>query len=102
MTQRCLFECLCTDIRVKNWRYDAAGDLGPNKLGSRPFGWFDVVIGANSTIAYEMAMVAHEQGYENMLQLHFDTISMSSSVNQSRFLTADSCKVTNLTYLNIF
>lgn len=77
----------------QNWRYDAAGDLGPTKLGSRPFGWLDVVVGENSTVAYEMAMVAHERGYESMLQLHLDSISMSSSVNQSRFLLADSCRV---------
>ena len=77
---------------LQNWHYD--GDLGPSKLASRPFGWFAVLIGGNSNMTYDMAMVAHELGYKTMLQVHhLDTVSMSSSVNQSRFLYADSCKV---------
>lgn len=38
-------------------------------------------------------MVAHEQGYDNILQLHIDQLSILSSVNQSRFLAAESCRV---------
>ncbi|KAF8320822.1 hypothetical protein DL93DRAFT_2163795 [Clavulina sp. PMI_390] len=77
----------------KNWRYDALGDLGPNKLNSRPFGWLDATIGPNSTITYDMAMVAHERGYDNMLQVHLDSLIIASSVNQARFLAADLCRV---------
>lgn len=78
---------------LQNWRYDATGDLGPAKVSSRPFGWLDVLIGANSRIAYDVPMVASDKGYESLLQLHFDSIKMFSSVNQSHFLAADSCKV---------
>jgi hypothetical protein len=90
---QCCVQYDVESLHLQNWRYDDAGDLGPAKLASRPFGWFDVVIGANSTLTYDMAMVAHELGYDTMLEVHLDTISISSSVNQSRFLHADSCRV---------
>ncbi|KAF8325178.1 uncharacterized protein EI90DRAFT_3157032 [Cantharellus anzutake] len=77
----------------KNWRYDVLGDLGPSKRSSRPFGWLDVKIGADSTVNYVMSMVASESGYDNFLQIHADKLTVISSVNQSRFLFAESCRI---------
>lgn len=59
----------------------------------RKYGWVDVHIGPNSSFRYISPIVADLNGYDTMLELHFDTIAASSSVNYRDFLTAKSCRV---------
>ncbi|KAI9672470.1 MAG: hypothetical protein M1817_003236 [Caeruleum heppii] len=47
----------------------------------RPFGWFDLKIGANSSISYRMDMVAHAFGYRSSIDLDVTSTEMSTSVN---------------------
>jgi hypothetical protein len=52
--------------------------LGPDV---RPFGWFSVSVSPNSSITYNMDMVAREQGYHNDLELDLKGTKMTTSVN---------------------
>ena len=47
----------------------------------RPMGWLDTKIDADSTVAYDMAMVSGEGGYSNSLTIDCRSIEISSSVN---------------------
>ena len=85
----------CCSPFPQNWRYDVLGDLGPAKRSSRPFGWLDVKIGADSTVNYVMSMVASESGYDNFLQVHADNLTVFSSANQAKFLFSESCRVSD-------
>jgi hypothetical protein len=54
--------------------------LGPDV---RPFGWLAVSVSANSTITYNMDMVARKQGYHNNLELTLKGTTMNTSVNHA-------------------
>lgn len=47
----------------------------------RQYGWLDVKIAANSTVSYQMDMVAGPAGYSNSLALDFTKTEISSSIN---------------------
>ncbi|KAI9746228.1 MAG: hypothetical protein M1818_000909 [Claussenomyces sp. TS43310] len=47
----------------------------------RPFGWLDVKVAANSTISYDMDMVANLNGYSTKLELDFPQVEITTSVN---------------------
>ncbi|KAI6641361.1 hypothetical protein MCOR14_002982 [Pyricularia oryzae] len=91
----------------KNWRWkgqDALGDArrslaGKPKAGlrskkkeaattvrQRPYGWLDVKIAANATIAFEMDMVAGDTGYSMDLRVDLPAAEISTSVNHQLLL----------------
>ncbi|KAI0165642.1 putative fermentation associated protein [Xylariaceae sp. FL1272] len=47
----------------------------------RPYGWFDVKIGANSTVSYRMDMLAGPFGYANAVEIDLPSTEISTSVN---------------------
>jgi hypothetical protein len=47
----------------------------------RPFGWLDVKVGANATVAYTMDMLAGTSGFSNRLELDLPNIEITTSVN---------------------
>ena len=47
----------------------------------RPYGWLDITVAADSSIAYTMDMIASASGYRNMLDLDLKAPEMSTSVN---------------------
>jgi hypothetical protein len=49
--------------------------------------------GENSTISYIIPMVAGARGYEALSEVHLDTVTMTSSLNDIRLLSAESCRV---------
>ncbi|KAH9041126.1 hypothetical protein EDB84DRAFT_1436665 [Lactarius hengduanensis] len=49
--------------------------------------------GDDSTISYVMPMVADAQGYHPLLEVHLDSVTVSSSLNDVRVLTTESCRV---------
>lgn len=47
----------------------------------RQYGWLDVKIAANSTVSYQMDMVAGSNGFSSSLNLDFPKTEISSSIN---------------------
>jgi hypothetical protein len=47
----------------------------------RPFGWLDIKVAANATVAYSMDMVAGISGFSNKLHLDLPNIEITTSVN---------------------
>ena len=65
----------------------------PNRPRKREPASIHVRAGDSSTISYMMPMVATARGYEPTLHVHLDTVTVTSSLNDIRVLTADSCVV---------
>lgn len=65
-------------------------NLGPEV---RPFGWLTVSAGKDSTVRYEMDMVANEVGYRNQLRLDLKDTKATSSVNHALLWRCRSQKV---------
>lgn len=49
--------------------------------------------GENSTISYIVPMIASLRGYEPLTEVHLDTVTVTSSLNDIRLLSAESCRV---------
>lgn len=64
--------------------------LGPD---TRPFGWLTVCAGKDSTVRYDMDMVAGEEGYRNFLRLDLKNTKALSSVNHALLWRCRSQKV---------
>ncbi|KAJ4513692.1 Macrophage colony-stimulating factor 1 receptor [Exophiala dermatitidis] len=64
--------------------------LGPDV---RPFGWLSVSAGQDSTVRYEMDMVARQQGFTNRLSLDLRDTKATSSVNHALLWRCQSQKV---------
>lgn len=72
----------------KDWMYDSAhGDV------ERKYGWLDVAVGANSSVMYNQAQIATEDGYDSLVVLYLDQLDIASSVNLQSFAVAQTCKV---------
>jgi hypothetical protein len=48
-----------------------------------------------------MPMIAGPAGYESLLEVHLDSVAVTSSLNDIRLLTAESCRVNLFSYLKI-
>ena len=53
----------------------------------------NVVVGDRSSINYVMPMVVGPSGYESTLEVHLDTVAITSSLNDIRLVSAESCRV---------
>ena len=76
---------------LKNWQWDGQVDVPrPEK---REHALIHVNVGDSSTISYIIPMVTGPKGYESLLEVHIDTISVTSSLNDIKLLTSESCRV---------
>jgi len=78
--------------KVKKGKFHTKGDDGQgvdNGPESRPFGWFDVEIFANSTVGFTMDLVAQGSGYKTCVNLDLKGIEVSSSVNHEVLLKSN-------------
>ncbi|MCJ1444079.1 MAG: hypothetical protein MMC23_004579 [Stictis urceolatum] len=57
------------------------GDTPAPDPETRPAGWLDLTVGANTCVTYSMDMVAGPSGYQNWLKMDLKPIQMSTSVN---------------------
>lgn len=80
------------DQSPQNWQWDGEVHI-PNRPRKREAASFHVRAGDNSTISYMLPMVATHRGYEPNVNVHLDTVSITSSLNDIRLLRADSCVV---------
>ncbi|CAK7266785.1 Macrophage colony-stimulating factor 1 receptor [Sporothrix epigloea] len=69
------------DKRKNRSRYKKS-EPAPSAPGQRPYGWLDIKISSNATIAYCMDMVASATGFNTALTLDLPRVEISSSVNQ--------------------
>jgi hypothetical protein len=87
----------------KNWKWTKQADNIANRPGDqkgngnksrkrkaekgnpgqeiRPFGWLDIKVAANATVAYSMDMVAGPTGFSNKLELDLPHTEITTSVN---------------------
>lgn len=65
--------------------------LGPDV---RPFGWFALSVSPNSTVSYNMDLVARKQGYRNDLELDLKGTRMTTSVNHALLWRCGPQKIT--------
>lgn len=77
---------------LQNWQWDGEVHI-PNRPRKREAASIHVRAGDNSTISYMMPMVASARGYEPTLNIHLDTVTVTSSLNDIRLLRAESCVV---------
>lgn len=76
---------------LQNWQWDGLSDYSrPRK---REAAWLNIKAGEDSTISYTMPMVVIASTYEPLLEVHLDTIAVSTSLNDIRVLTAETCRV---------
>ena len=73
----------------------------PNRPRKRESASIHLRAGDSSTISYMMPMVATARGYEPTLNVHLDTVTVTSSLNDIRILTADSCVVRIEVHLDV-
>ncbi|CAK7267702.1 Macrophage colony-stimulating factor 1 receptor [Sporothrix epigloea] len=69
------------DKRKNRSRYKKS-EPAPSAPGQRPYGWLDIKISSNATIAYCMDMAASAAGFKTTLTLDLPRVEISSSVNQ--------------------
>ncbi|KAH9930383.1 hypothetical protein B0H21DRAFT_878964 [Amylocystis lapponica] len=76
----------------KNWQWDGKSEV-PNRPRKREPASIHVRAGDSSTISYILPMVAGPQGYQSSLEVHLDTVTVTSSLNDIRLVTAESCRL---------
>ncbi|KAL0573201.1 Macrophage colony-stimulating factor 1 receptor [Marasmius crinis-equi] len=76
----------------KNWQWDGLTD-NPNRPRTREPGYLHFTAGDRSSVSYLMPMVAGRDGYEPILEVHLDTVSVTSSLNDIRLISSESCRI---------
>ncbi|KAI6121684.1 hypothetical protein F5141DRAFT_529930 [Pisolithus sp. B1] len=75
----------------KDWQWDDQAQ-GPKPKKREP-AFLHLTAGDSSSISYIIPMVIGPEGYESRLEVHLDTVQLNSSLNESRIITAESCRV---------
>ncbi|KAG7098617.1 hypothetical protein E1B28_000539 [Marasmius oreades] len=76
----------------KNWQWDGLTDY-LNHPRTREPGHLHTTAGDRSTIRYLLPMVAGPNGYEPILEVHLDTMTLTSSLNDIRLITSETCRI---------
>ena len=75
----------------QNWQWD--GYVNVPRPRTREAASLSIRAGDDSTITYVVPMVADAQGHQPLLEVHLDSVTVSSSLNDIRVLTTESCRV---------
>ncbi|KAJ7770170.1 hypothetical protein DFH07DRAFT_1004242, partial [Mycena maculata] len=76
----------------KNWQWDGQSNFQRRPRKREPAS-IHVTVGDRSSINYIMPMVAGASGYESVVEVHLDTIAITSSLNDIRLVSAESCRI---------
>lgn len=79
----------------QNWQWDGVVKETERPRKREP-AYLHLTAGDRSSISYLMPMVASKRGYEPILEVHLDTVTMTSSLNDIRLVSAESCRVRSL------
>ncbi|KAH7888759.1 hypothetical protein F5I97DRAFT_2055646 [Phlebopus sp. FC_14] len=75
----------------KNWQWDGRSDFPRPKI--REHASLYVTAGDSSSISYLIPMIIGPDGYESRLEVHLDTVQVTSSLNDIKLVNAESCRV---------
>ncbi len=78
----------------QNWQWD--GYVNTPRPRIREAASLSIKVGDDTTIRYLVPIVADVQGYHPYLKVHLNSMTVSSSLNDTRLLTTKSCEVSNL------
>ncbi|KAJ6586994.1 hypothetical protein DFH09DRAFT_241649 [Mycena vulgaris] len=76
----------------KNWQWDGQTSVQRRPRKREPAS-IHVTVGDRSSINYIMPMVAGASGYESVVEAHLDTVAITSSLNDIRLVSAESCRI---------
>ncbi|KAJ6499231.1 hypothetical protein C8R45DRAFT_108777 [Mycena sanguinolenta] len=76
----------------KNWQWDGKTDVQRRPKKREPAS-IHLTVGDRSSINYIVPMVASAAGYESVLEVHLDTVEVTSSLNDIRLVSAESCRI---------
>ncbi len=65
----------------------------PQRHRKREAATINVTVGDRSSINYLLPMVVGPKGYETSLEVHLDTMVVTSSLNDIRLITSESARV---------
>lgn len=77
---------------LKDWQWDGLAEI-PHRPRKREPAFFSVIVGDRSSISYILPMVIGPSGYESVLEVHLDTMTITSSLNDIRLISAESSRV---------
>ena len=75
----------------QDWQWD--GQVDYRRPRRREAASLFLKAGENSTINYILPMIVGSDGYEPVLEVILDTVTLTSSVNDIQLLSAESCNV---------
>lgn len=85
--------------RIGNKHRKGKADKGNPGPEIRPFGWLDIKVGADTTVLYDMDMLAGVAGFSNNLKLDIPSLEITTSVNHGVLWRSDknsiSCDLSN-------
>ncbi|KAF7288717.1 hypothetical protein HMN09_01377700 [Mycena chlorophos] len=76
----------------KNWQWDGKTPMQRRPRKRDPAS-IHVTVGDRSSINYILPMVAGPTGYESVLEVHLDTVAVTSSLNDIQLVSAESCRI---------
>ncbi|KAH8080285.1 hypothetical protein BXZ70DRAFT_901408 [Cristinia sonorae] len=79
----------------KNWQWDGKAEI-PERPRIREAASIHIKASDASTISYTMPFVASPTGYDPSLEIHLDTLTVTSSLNDIRLITAESCRASEM------
>ncbi|KAF9465079.1 hypothetical protein BDZ94DRAFT_1351083 [Collybia nuda] len=76
----------------KDWQWDGQGDTQQRRRIREPAA-IHLSVGDRSSISYTLPMITSPSGYQPVLEVHLDTVVVTSSLNDIRLVAAESCRV---------
>ncbi|KAF7361830.1 hypothetical protein MVEN_00527500 [Mycena venus] len=76
----------------KNWQWDGKSNIQRRPRKREPAS-IHVTVGDRSSINYIVPMVASASGYDSVVEVHLDTVEVTSSLNDIRLVSAESCRI---------
>lgn len=86
-------ECLQLHL-LWNWQWD--GNVDVKRPKRREFASLHLTVGDGSTISYVMPTIACPMGYDPLLEVHLDSLAVSTSLNDMRLVSAQTCRVSEV------
>lgn len=85
---------------LQDWQWDGQSGM-PQNSRVREATAIHVTVGDRSSISYSLPMVTGPAGYRPVLEVHLDTVVITSSLNDIQMVTSESCRVGNSPFFAI-
>jgi hypothetical protein len=67
----------------------------PRNTTTRPYGWLDIRIGANSSLLVVVPSIIDDIGYTTKVELFMHNVDLTTSVDYASLLLAPECRVSS-------